>query len=221
VHFRGFGSASSPGHSLISRETCSLPPGYNRQVFLSDFLSIYSIIPVQMSTVPTANLLLSNVEYEVIETRRGTWRRYLYPTGQLFEEFVSHAHMFGMPVLHFTRGKCPETGKRIVAKGVIAIGRMALGILAIGQASCGLIAIGQLAIGVLFGMGQLCTGVFALGQFAVGTAFAVGQFAGGYAAIGQIAYGKYVLAQIGFGDYVWDMRGASDDAVKFFQAFVS
>ena len=166
------------------------------------------------------NLLLPDVEYEITETRRGRWRRYLYPSGQLFEEFVSHAQLLGMPLLHFTRGKCPETGNRIVAKGVIAIGRMAFDVLAIGQASCGVIAIGQLSIGVLFGLGQACMGLFALGQIALATSFGVGQLATGYAAIGQFAYGKYVLAQIGFGEFVWDTRGVSNDAVRFFQAFV-
>ena len=173
-----------------------------------------------MNAESPTNLLLADVEYELPKPGGVAWRRYLYPNGQLFEEFVSHAQLFGVPVLHFTRGKCPETGKRIVAKGVIAIGRMALGILAIGQASCGVIAVGQLSIGLLFGLGQACTGIFALGQFAVATALGVGQFATGYAAIGQIAYGKYVLAQVGFGEFVWDVRGVSADAVKFFQSFL-
>jgi hypothetical protein len=36
------------------------------------------------------NLLFEKVEYKIDETPRGVWRRYLYPDGQLFEEFVSH-----------------------------------------------------------------------------------------------------------------------------------
>ena len=173
-----------------------------------------------MDTDPTQNLPLADVEYEITETARGHWRRFLYPNGQLFEEFISHAQLFGLPVLHFTRGKCPETGKRVVAEGIIAIGRLAMGILAIGQASFGVIAIGQLGVGLLFGLGQATTGMFALGQLAVATSFGVGQLATGYAAIGQIAYGKYVLAQIGFGQFVWDMRHASPDAVTFFRSFL-
>jgi hypothetical protein len=172
------------------------------------------------SQQPVSNLLLADVAYDITETRWGRWRRYLYPSGQLFEEFVSHAQVFGMPVLHFTRGKCPETGKRIVAKGLIAIGRMAFGVVAVGQASCGVIAVGQASIGVLFALGQAALGLFALGQVAIATSFAIGQFATGYAAIGQFAYGKYVLAQIGFGEFVWDTRGVSNDAVRFFQAFL-
>jgi hypothetical protein len=172
------------------------------------------------SQQPVSNLLLSNVEYDITETRLGRWRRYLYPNGQLFAEFVSNARVFGMPVLHFTRGKCPETGTRIVAKGLVAVGRMAFGVIAVGQASCGVIAVGQASIGVLFALGQAAMGLFALGQVAIATAFGVGQFATGYGAIGQFAYGKYVLAQFGLGEFVWDVRGASKDAVKFFQALL-
>src|SRR5262245_30312569 len=173
-----------------------------------------------MDAQASTNLLLTEIEYAVTDTRRGRWRRYLYPNGQLFAEYVSHARLFGMPVLHYTRGKCPETGKRIVAKGVIAVGRLALGIIAIGQASCGVIDVGQASVGVLLCLGQACLGMFALGQLALATSFGIGQFATGFAAIGQIAYGKYVLAQIGFGQHVWDMRGAAPAAVNFFQSFL-
>src|SRR5262245_11379019 len=122
-----------------------------------------------MDAQASTNLLLTEIEYAVTDTRRGRWRRYLYPNGQLFAEYVSHARLFGMPVLHYTRGKCPETGKRIVAKGVIAVGRLALGIIAIGQASCGVIALGQASVGVLLCLGQACLGMFAIGQLALAT----------------------------------------------------
>jgi hypothetical protein len=167
-----------------------------------------------------ANLLLSNVEYQVTETSRGIWRRFVYSNGQLFEEFISHRSLFGLPLVHFTRRICPETGKRIVAKGVIAVGRMAVGILAIGQAAAGILAIGQLAIGIAFGLEQASTGILAIGQLAIASTFAIGQFAVGSVAIGQLALGKYVLAQLGIGDFVWDVRGQSPQAVQFFQSLI-
>ena len=49
------------------------------------------------------------------------------------------ANMGDLPLVHYTYGKCPETGKRIVAHGVIAVGRLAWGIIAIGQASLGVV----------------------------------------------------------------------------------
>jgi hypothetical protein len=166
------------------------------------------------------NMLLEKVEYRVDETSFGAWRRFLYPDGQLFEEFVSHQWLLGVPLVHFTRGKNPETGKRVVATGIIAVGRMARGVVAIGQASIGVIAIGQLAIGLLFGLGQASTGMLAIGQLAVGAAIGLGQFATGTMAVGQLAFGRYVLAQFGIGEYVWDMRQASPIAKQFFQAFL-
>lgn len=167
------------------------------------------------------NLLLENVEYRIEETRRGVWRSFLYPNGQLFAEFTSHRRFFGLPLLHYTRGKCPETGKRIVARGVIAVGRLAVGIVAIGQAAVGFLAIGQLALGVLLGLGQATTGLFAVGQLAVAAFVGIGQGATGYVAIGQFGFGHYVLAQFGLGTHVWDIRGSSPEAVRFFQSLLS
>ncbi|HYT90431.1 MAG TPA: hypothetical protein VEL76_17125 [Gemmataceae bacterium] len=166
------------------------------------------------------NLLLENVQYQVQETRRGVWRRFLYPNGQLFEEFTSHRRVFGLPLLHFTRGICPETGKRRTAKGVIAIGRFAVGVLALGQVSAGVFAVGQLALGLLLGLGQASLGLVAVGQLAVGTVLGLGQFAVGYVSIGQMALGEYVLGQIGVGTHVWDTRGQSPVARQFFESLL-
>lgn len=163
------------------------------------------------------NLLLEEVEYRIDETSFGTWRRFVYPTGAYFAEFKSHRTFGGMPLVHFTRGICPETGKRVVARGVLAVGRLAVGGLAIGQASLGAVAVGQLAVGLLLGLGQASTGLLALGQLAFGAFFAVGQVAVGLTSIGQIGVGRYVLAQIGLGDHVWSMRRADPEAVAYFK----
>ena len=71
------------------------------------------------------NLLLEKVEYKIETTNFGVWRRFVYPNGSYFAEFKSHATFMGLPLFHYTRGKCPETGRRIIAKGVIAVGRLA------------------------------------------------------------------------------------------------
>jgi hypothetical protein len=166
------------------------------------------------------NLLFEKVEYKIDETPRGVWRRYLYPDGQLFEEFVSHRWMGGVPLVHYTRGKCPETGKRIVARGVVAIGRLAVGFVAIGHASMGVFAVGQLAVGLLFGFGQAASGMIAVGQLALAGIIGIGQLATGFIAIGQFGIGRYVLAQLGVGTHVWDMRAVSAIARNFFRLFL-
>jgi len=162
-------------------------------------------------------MLFEPVEYLVEETGFGTWRRFLDDKGNRFAEFKSHATWAGLPLVHYTYGKCPETGRRIVARGVIAVGRLAWGIIAVGHASFGLIAIGQLAIGVAFGLGQAASGVVCIGQLAIGALFGLGQFATGYVVIGQFALGSYVLAQLGLGEHVIDMRAADPVAKQFFQ----
>lgn len=170
-----------------------------------------------MSYEPSRNQLLEPVDYKIDGTRRGVWRRYMYPNGEVFEEYTTYRRLFGLPLVHYTRGKCPETGKRVVAKGVIAVGRIAVGLIAFGQAAVGLIAIGQLAVGLLFGLGQGATGVVAVGQLGVGLAFGLGQAVSGYVAIGQAGIGWYVLAQFGLGRHVWDMHGATPAAREFFR----
>jgi hypothetical protein len=173
-----------------------------------------------MSDAGGDNLLLRQVEYQTEETSLGVWRRYLYPSGMLFEEFVSHRQLLGLPLLHYTRGVCPETGKRVVAKGVIAIGKLAVGVIAIGHASAGVIAIGQAAFGLLLGLGQVSTGLFAIGQLAIAVAFGLGQGAVGSIVIAQFGFGQYVLAQLGLGRYVWDMRGTAPEAQQLFEAIL-
>lgn len=163
------------------------------------------------------NLLLENVEYKTEKTRWGVWRRFVYPTGAHFAEFKSHGQLVGLPLIHYARGINPETGKRIVAKGIVAVGRLAVGVLAIGHASAGIIAIGQLGLGLIIGLGQLSTGAYALGQVAIAAMFGIGQIAIGDIAIGQIGIGEYVLAQIAIGEHVWSPDHADPEAVEFFQ----
>lgn len=167
------------------------------------------------------NLLLEKVEYQIEKTGKGTWRRFLYPNGSYFSEYKSDSTLFGLPLIHYTNGICPETGRRITAKGVLAVGRLAAGVFAIGHASFGLVAVGQLAVGLLFGLGQAATGVATIGQLAVGLIFGLGQIATGYVAIGQFALGKYVLGQIGFGEHVWSSKISDPAAVDFFRALLS
>lgn len=168
-----------------------------------------------------SNLLMEKIEYKIEKTPRGVWRRYMYSSGASFGEYKSNRTLFGLPLVHYTYGKCPETGRRIVAKGIFAVGKVALGIIAIGHASFGIIAIGQLAISLLLGLGQATTGMIAIGQLALGIAFGLGQFSTGAIAIGQFAFGKYVLAQIGFGQHVWSPKRADAIAIEFFRSLWS
>jgi hypothetical protein len=162
------------------------------------------------------NLLLENINYVYEETPGGLWRRFVYPNGARFAEYKSKRVLGTLPLVHYTYGRCPETGKRITARGVIAVGRFAHGMIAIGQLSLGLVAIGQLSFGVVFCMAQAAFGPVAVGQAAIGLILGVGQFATGQIAIGQMAYGGYVLAQLGWGGHIIDSRMVDPVAKDFF-----
>ena len=163
------------------------------------------------------NLLLERVEYKVEETPRGVWRRFVYPDGKYFAEFRSNTEVFGMPLLHYTRGICPETGRRVVARGFLAVGRRAVGVIAVGQASAGIIAIGQASVGIVLSLAQAGAGMLAVGQLAAGVLFGLGQLSTGVTAIGQLAAGQYVLAQLGFGQHLWTPEQADPVAVQYFR----
>jgi hypothetical protein len=167
------------------------------------------------------NLLLEKVEYRVTKTSGGTWRRFLWPTGELFEEYVSDARFLGLALLHVTRGRSPETGRRVTARGVIAVGRKAVGVLAIGQASAGVVAIGQASAGLLLGIGQATCGIVAVGQLAVGLLGGFGQLATGWIAVGQLGLGEWVLAQVGFGAHVWDTHRVDPAAEELFRGLLA
>jgi hypothetical protein len=169
-----------------------------------------------MSTVASSNLLLKNVEYLIEETPMGVWRRFVYPDGRRFAEYKTHKKFGGLPLVHYTAGICPETGRRITAQGIIAVGRIANGVVAIGQLAVGLVAIGQLSIGVILGLGQATFAALCLGQLSLGILVGVGQVATGQIAVGQFAFGGYVLAQLGYGRHVIDMHGIDPAAKEFF-----
>lgn len=174
----------------------------------------------EREAAPFRNLLLEKVEYQVARTSWGTWRRFLWPTGELFEEYVADQRFFGLPILHYTRGRSPETGRPRVARGLVAVGRTAVGLVAVGRVAAGIVAVGQASAALLLGVGQATIGPFALGQLAVGAVVGLGQVATGWMAVGQVAIGKWVLAQVGLGAHVWDTRAAAPEAEAFFRALL-
>lgn len=156
-------------------------------------------------------------EYLTEENRLGVWRRYSYPGGSTYSEFTSHSEFLGFPLIHITRGVCPETRRRKTAMGVIAIGRKALGLVALGQIAFGVISLGQACLG-LIAVGQAAGGYLTLCQGGFGWRLGAGQIVAGETAIGQMAAGRYVLAQIGVGEHVWSTETADPEAVRYFRS---
>ena len=94
-------------------------------------------------------------------------------------EYKSSITIGGWPLLHIAGGYDPRTLQPRIARGVIAIGNVAVGVLAIGGVACGLITIGGASIGLLG----------AIGGAAIGFGLSIGGFALGSLAIGGVAVG--------------------------------
>jgi tRNA A-37 threonylcarbamoyl transferase component Bud32 len=117
-------------------------------------------------------------------------------------EYRSKATIFGLPLIHIATGMDPMTGRKRIAKGIIAMGDVAIGAVAFGGCafggftfggvSIGLFTIGGVAMGLLVALGGMAVGGLAVGGGAVGV-IAVGGGAVGYYATGGGAYGVHAL----------------------------
>ncbi|MCM8814020.1 MAG: zinc ribbon domain-containing protein [Candidatus Omnitrophica bacterium] len=113
-------------------------------------------------------------------------------------EWKSKATIGGWPLVHIAIGRSRQTGRLLVARGMIAIGQFAYGV----------ITVAQFGVGILFGFGQFIAGVLAIGQFAAGIVV-----------IAQFALGVFCLAQAGLGSAVWSVTRQDPAARIFFRQF--
>jgi tRNA A-37 threonylcarbamoyl transferase component Bud32 len=139
------------------------------------------------------------------------------PGGRAFgSEYRSKATLFGLPLVHIATGIDPVTGKKRVAKGIIAIGDLAVGGLALGGGAFGVVALGGGAIGLI------SLGGFSLGLLLAVGGMAVGALALGGGAIGVIAAGGAAYGYYAFGGGAWGVHPLGGNvkdpaAVEFFE----
>jgi predicted Ser/Thr protein kinase len=107
-------------------------------------------------------------------------------------EYRSKATLFGLPLVHVALGVDPQTGRGLVAKGIVAIGGRAKGVFAFGGMAQGVFAFGGLAIGV-FANGGCALGLVSLGGLAVALLLALGGGAIAPIAVGGGAIGIYAI----------------------------
>ena len=88
-------------------------------------------------------------------------------------EFRSKEEINGWPLIHINFGTDPETGRPLVAKGVVAIGNIAFGIVSIGAAAFGVVTLAGFGLGVV-SLAGLAIGIVALGAVALGYEVALG-----------------------------------------------
>lgn len=103
-------------------------------------------------------------------------------------EYKSNCKLLGIPLVHINVG----WGYPRVARGVFALGNIAVGGCAVGGLSAGIISIGGLGLGLL-AVGGIAAGAIALGGLALGF-LALGGLAVGVYAIGGCAIGLCISA---------------------------
>jgi len=121
-------------------------------------------------------------------------------------EYKSSATVGTWPLIHVCAGIDPVTMRPKVAKGVVAIGNLAVGVLAIGGLACGVFTLGGASIGLLVAVGGAALG----GGVSVG-GLAVGSIAIGGAAVGFV----YAIGGGAFGPAVIDGRHCNEAAREF------
>ncbi|SEU10696.1 helix-turn-helix domain-containing protein [Paenibacillus sp. NFR01] len=127
-------------------------------------------------------------------------------------EYKSERTLFGLPLIHINTGRGVHVAKGIVAIGNIAVGGLAIGIVSaggicLGALSLGLLSLAGLAIGLLLAAGGLAVGTLAFGGLALGIVAvggcALGLFSlGGLAVASHIAIGGYASGHIAIGESV-------------------
>ena len=88
-------------------------------------------------------------------------------------EYRSNKGINGWPLIHINLGTHPETGRPLVAKGVVAIGNIAIGIVSIGAAAFGIVTLAGFGLGIV-SLAGMAIGIVALGAIALGFEVALG-----------------------------------------------
>lgn len=143
-------------------------------------------------------------------------------------EYKSKKCIGDWPLLHFSFGLDPITGKPRAARGIIAIGNKATGVIALGGIAKGIVAFGGMALGVV-AIGGLGLGILTFAGLGLGLLFcyggvaigwlAYGGVAIGYGAVGGWACGYYAMGGAANGVHKITNRLRDPDAQAFFNSF--
>lgn len=130
-------------------------------------------------------------------------------------EYKSRTMVFGLPLVHI-RFSNDRSGRPAVAKGIVAIGNIAVGVISFGGISVGVLALGGISLGLLLALGGIGIGTLAFGGIGVGL-YALGAIAvAAEFAAGAIAAGKVAIGSIARGEYALPVAGATGEQIKDF-----
>jgi len=134
-------------------------------------------------------------------------------------EYRSRTVIGGLPLWHVAWGMDMRTGKKRVARGIIAIGDVAHGAFAFGGMAYGGFAFGGVAMGVV-AVGGVGVGLISFSGLALALLFAYGGFAISGIAVGGFALGYYANGGAAFGMYPLGANIQSPEAREFFRGWL-
>jgi hypothetical protein len=126
-------------------------------------------------------------------------------------EYRSKEEINGLPLIHINLGTHSETGRPLIAKGVVAIGNIAFGIVSIGAVAFGIVTMAGFGLGIV-SLAGIAIGIVALGAIAFAYEVALGavvlssKFALGAIAL-DVDFGVWSLIFVAFMAMVlWSLR---------------
>ena len=131
-------------------------------------------------------------------------------------EYRSKRELFGLPLLHIAMGVDLKTGKKKIAKGIVAIGDIAKGVFAFGGVAMGGFAFGGVALGI-FPLGGLALGLVSIGGLGIGLLAAYGGLAVAPIAMGGLAIGYYATGGGAYGVHAYGGNSRDPIARQFFR----
>jgi hypothetical protein len=148
------------------------------------------------------------------------------PISLVGRRYRSEITLFGLPLLDIATGPRDNEPKG-QARGIIAIGDIAIGWLAIGGFARGVIALGGFAVGVV-ALGGLSAGLITFGGLTVGLLAAYGGLVSGGVVSGGLglgwvvagaglAIGHYAAGGLAWGHYVMSAARRDPAAIEFFR----
>jgi len=131
--------------------------------------------------------------------------------GVLCWEYRSERTYFGLPLFHLVLGVPwdPTTGRPRVAKGIIAVGPIAVGVAAFGGLAMGVLCFSGLGLGLVTFAGV-----------AIGLLLGVGGVAVGAVAVGGCAIGYYALGGAALGPHPLGGNAQDPQAIEFFKGLL-
>lgn len=205
---RGLSQENLAGHLGVSRqavqkwETGSSTPDVSNLVAISEYFQVS--LDHLLKDTEGVSASTDREESEPQTTIGIPYRIY-----QPHYEYKSTRTLFGLPLVHINLGRGFYR-----AKGIIAIGNIAVGLISLGIVSAGILSLGCISAGILvlsaLGIGAVVFGAVAVGILAVG-GVAAGLFAAGGLSVGiysiggcaiasRVAIGGYANAHIAVGD---------------------